>query len=276
MDGDYIAKVHLLLLKVDVWRIIRTLGKEFHLENLSISGVHANIEKPNAKIKEKNSNIEYIINHLDAMGLIPTPEELAKQAEEEKKKAEEEKKKAEAAKAAAKAAGKAEDKKAADMPKLEDIPRIILGKIEIKDIGAGVSIRGVKLVGTISFHPTIRGFTLENIQRDVFGGREDLPPAQVVACVVTAIAKQIAKVVFEEIPGAVASATKEGAKAVVGNVIGGASSVAVTAKKGIGRIGRTMTSFLFKERTGTADDMSDGSASPPGSPQAGARLASTM
>jgi len=74
---DYIAKIHLILLKVNLWRILSTLGKEFELENLSLTGVHVNIEKPNTDLKQKNSNVEYIMNHLDAMGLIPPDEDPA-------------------------------------------------------------------------------------------------------------------------------------------------------------------------------------------------------
>merc|ERR1719316_747972 len=127
---DYIAKIDLILIKINVGRILQTLGKEFELENLSLKGVHVNIEKPNTDLKQSNSNIEYIINHLDALGLIPPPEEAPKQEEPVKA----EPKKEEPAKP---------DEKPADI----DIPTIILRKIVLGDIGAGVAIRGVRFLG---------------------------------------------------------------------------------------------------------------------------------
>jgi hypothetical protein len=50
---DYIAKLGLILVKINVGRILSTMGKEFELQNLSLTGVHANIEKPDTDLKAK-------------------------------------------------------------------------------------------------------------------------------------------------------------------------------------------------------------------------------
>merc|ERR1712039_379141 len=93
-EEDYIIKIRTIMLKVNLWRLASTLGKEFELENLSLCGVHAHIEKPDAKLEHHNSNVEYIINHMDHLGLIPppeTPEEAAARQKAEKEAADKEK-----------------------------------------------------------------------------------------------------------------------------------------------------------------------------------------
>merc|ERR1711972_226199 len=60
-EEDYIMKIRTIMLKINLWRLATSLGKEFELENLSLCGVHACIEKEGADIHAKNSNVEYII-----------------------------------------------------------------------------------------------------------------------------------------------------------------------------------------------------------------------
>jgi len=252
---DYIAKVHLILLKVDVWRILKTLGKEFDLQNLSVVGVHVNVEKPNAKLKEKNSNIEYIMNHLDYLGLLP-PDDA--EGEHSPKASVKELKKEEP---------KIEAKK--DAQPL-DIPKIILRKIAIADIGAGVTIRGIRFVGQISFHPTIKGVEFPDIQRDVFGNREDLTPAQTVACIVKAIAKQIFRKVAHDIPIELAKQTGGAAKAAVSGITSSISrtfgSVGGMIRKKSRPDGDSAGSGLSSPAASAADLMSLGSDKEPVSP----------
>merc|ERR1719297_267816 len=111
--NDYILKIKTVILKINLGRLITTLGKEFELENLSFSGIHANIEKPSTNMKVQDSNIDYLLNHIDSLGLVPaeeelTPEEAEKKAKEDAQKAKEEaaKAKEEAEKAKAEAAAK--------------------------------------------------------------------------------------------------------------------------------------------------------------------------
>jgi len=172
--ANYVAKVGLVLIKINLWRLFKTLGKEFHLENLSITGVHIHIEKPNTDMKATNSNIEYIINYLDSIGLIP-PED-------------------------------AEPVKPIELDL--DIPRLIINKISLGDIGAGVCIRGVPVVGQIYFHPTIGKIEFPDVQRDIFHGREDLKPGEVIACIISAISRSVFNGVVKEMPKQIGNAAK--------------------------------------------------------------------
>merc|ERR1740129_1963373 len=228
-DHDYILKIKTVIVKINLGRLITSLGKEFELENLSFTGIHANIEKPSADLKAKDSNIDYLINHIDSLGLIPaeeelTPEEAKKKAEEDAQKSKEEAEKAkeEAAKAAEKAKAEAEAKKAAGVKEEEPfVPKIILRKIAFGDIGAGVVVKQVPVVGTLKFHPKIGKIVFDDIQRDIFDNREDLTPQETVACIVKALGKKIAKSVVEEIPRAIANKSKEAAKQAMGKSMDG-------------------------------------------------------
>jgi hypothetical protein len=218
--NDYLAKVDLVLIKINVHRILMTLGKEFELENLSVKGIHVNIEKPDTNLKAENANIQYIINHLGALGLVPPPEaepdaatkkaqeeKAAKEAEEATNKAEEDaKKKAEAP----------EEKPAADF----DIPEIIIHKICFGDIGAGVVISGVRFIGEISFHPNIGLFEIDDVKQQVFGGRDnkDLTPGEMVACVINATMKHVFESVVHELPKQIAAAASGAASAAASGV----------------------------------------------------------
>jgi hypothetical protein len=194
-ENDYIAKVGLVLVKINLWRLATTMGKEFELENLSISGIHFNFEKPSSDLKVKDSNVEYITNHLDALGLIPPPEDPAAAKEEPKPKEEPK---------------TPEPEKKEEAPAM-DTPLVILHKIELGDIGAHVTVKKVKVIGKFSFNATIGKIQFDDIQRDIFGGREDLSGGETVACIIKAIAAKIAKSVFQELPSQMATRVKQAA-----------------------------------------------------------------
>jgi len=61
----------------------------------------------------------------------------------------------------------------------------------------------------------------DDIQRDIFNDREDLSPQEIVACIVKALGKKIAKKVVQEIPGAIAKQSKEAAKQAMGKGMDG-------------------------------------------------------
>lgn len=187
---DYIFKVKTLLVKINLWRLAKTLGKEFELENLTLLGVHANVEKPDTNLKAHNSNVEYVINFIDALGLLPPPEEAA---------------------AAPKAAEEKEEEAA-------DLPKVILRKIEVGDICAAVRISKVPLIGEFSFAPSLGIIEFNDIQKDIFNDREDLTPAETVACIVNALGKKIVKMVVEEIPKKLKQKAKEGVNAMFTSV----------------------------------------------------------
>merc|ERR1719198_1828750 len=186
---DYIIKIEEICVKVNLWLLAKSMGKVFDLQNLTFKGIHANIEKPNANLRESNSNIEYIINHLDEQGLIPPEAPLddaakKKAAEEAKKKAAEEKKKAEEAKKMAEEEKKngTPEKKASSF-----IPQIIIEKIDIGDFGAGVHIKGTP----IHVHPRIGEIKFHNVQNEIFGGRTDLTGGEIVGLLIKAICGKI-------------------------------------------------------------------------------------
>merc|ERR1719336_1277056 len=143
------------------------------------------------------------------------PEEAEKRKEEAKKKAEEDAQKAK--EDAEKAKEEAAARKAAGIEEEGAfVPKVILRKIEFGDIGAGVCISKVPVVGTLRFHPRIGKIVFDDIQRDIFNDREDLTPQETVACIVKALGKKIAKVVVKEIPNALKEKTKEVAKKAMG------------------------------------------------------------
>mmetsp|Transcript_46387 Transcript_46387/g.83932 ORF Transcript_46387/g.83932 Transcript_46387/m.83932 type:complete len:983 (+) Transcript_46387:43-2991(+) len=206
---DYVLKAKTVLVKINMWRLIRTLGKEFELENLNISGIHANVEKPTCDTKAKDSNVEYIVQHIESLGLIPPPE------------------------AAAAEALKADKDKAAAAPAPADDfqPKVILHKIVLGDFGCGVRVLGVPALGSIEFHPTIGVLAFDDIQNTIFDGKEDLNSSEVVACVTKAIAKKLSAKVTKDIPKELARLTTAGAKAIIKRGLSCGSGVASGFKR---------------------------------------------
>jgi hypothetical protein len=214
---DYIAKIHMVLFKMDVSRTIFSLGKEFDIQNLSLNGVYANVEKPTIKPDKMDANVQYIICHMENIGLIPPPEQPGAKKEEPKK---EEPKKEEPKKKEEK---KEEPKKAEPAP---DIPKVILGKIALGDIGARVKVSSIP-----AFAPHIPAIEINNVQHDVFNDKEDLPPGQMVGCIIGYMAKHIVKVVTQELPHAVANAAKAKAGETKDAIVKGVKSIGEKAKK---------------------------------------------
>jgi len=120
------------------------------------------------------------------------------------------------------------------------VPKVILRKIAFGDIGAGVVIQQVPVVGTLSFHPTIGKIVFDDIQRDIFNDREDLSPQEIVACIVKALGKKIAKKVVQEIPGAIAKQSKEAAKQAMGK-----------GMDGMKKMGSKMKDMFSRKKTDT-------------------------
>eukprot|EP00928_Gymnodinium_smaydae_P040276 TRINITY_DN2733_c0_g2_i1.p1 TRINITY_DN2733_c0_g2~~TRINITY_DN2733_c0_g2_i1.p1 ORF type:complete len:962 (-),score=174.82 TRINITY_DN2733_c0_g2_i1:25-2874(-) len=204
-EADYIMKIRTIMVKLNLWRLFTSMGKEFEIENLSICGVHLKIEKPTKSLSDMNSNIEYVLNFIEELGLMPVEEPKSAAKEEEK--------------APEPTTEETEPAEPIDI----DIPKIIVGKIQLLDIGAGVIIRGIPAIKRIAFHPTIGGFAFEHVQKEVFGGKEDLTPGQTIACIISAVSKKLFKSVAQGIPGQVAKAAKG---AVTGAVRGLASGCA--------------------------------------------------
>lgn len=187
---DYVAKVHLILVKINLWRLVKTLGKEFELENLGLTGIFVNVEKPDANIGAKNSNVEYILNFIEALGLLPPPGKAEDPCIEPEKKEEAPKPEKDEADAASSR-------------------KVILHKIELGDMGVSVSIQKVKILGEISFQPRIGTMSFEDIQRDIFGGREDLTPGETVSGILRAVVLRIFHEVSHELPKRLAGAAGE-------------------------------------------------------------------
>ncbi|CAK0866925.1 unnamed protein product [Prorocentrum cordatum] len=195
---DYIFKVKTLLIKVNLWRLITSLGKEFELQNLTLTGIKVNFEKPTADMKQSNSNVEYVINFIDSLGLLPPLEETAPSPPPPPP---------------ADPAEAGQSWWAKMKAELDAVPRVLLEKIEVGDIGATVLVQNVRWLGgrDIRFAPSIGTVRFENIQRDVFGGREDLKPQEIIACVVKALGKKLCTSIVSEIPNMIAQRAKEGA-----------------------------------------------------------------
>jgi len=221
-ENDYILRINAVIVKINLGRLISTLGKEFELENLSFHGIHANIEKPSANVKLQDSNIDYLLNHIESLGLAPPPEEEKEPADEgaAKKQAEEDEAQRREAEEAAKKDEEEAREKAAQVPEPAPaagdgfVPKVILRKIAFGDIGCGVSIKQVPVIGKLSFHPGIGKIVFEDIQRDIFEDREDLAPPEVVACIVKALSKKIATVVINDIPKQLARTSSDMARKV--------------------------------------------------------------
>mmetsp|Transcript_27515 Transcript_27515/g.42870 ORF Transcript_27515/g.42870 Transcript_27515/m.42870 type:complete len:949 (+) Transcript_27515:74-2920(+) len=193
---DYLAKVHLLLVKVDLWTIITSMGKEFHLQNFSFTGLHVNFEKPSFS-PDPDSNVEYITQFMEFKNLLP-PKEAPKAKNDEEEPEKEEPKKEEPK--------KEEPQKEGDKKKQGDLPKIIINKISLGDFAVKVTLKK-----KYSFEPKIPEITFDDIQRDVFGGRTDLTPAESVACIVKAVALGIWHKASREIPAQVVKLTKDAA-----------------------------------------------------------------
>jgi hypothetical protein len=208
---DYIFKVKTLLIKVNLWRLATTLGKEFELENLTLTGIKVNFEKPNADLRKSDSNVEYVINYIDSLGLIPPPDAAPEPKPEPKpepqpQKDDDSKKKSWKEDPLGLKALRAQ---------LDEVPRVILKKIEVGDVGATVLMRNVRVLGgrDIGFAPSIGLLTFPNIQRDVFGGREDLTPQETIACVVKALGKKLFTSIGKELPTMIKEKVKDNAGA---------------------------------------------------------------
>jgi len=236
-DHDYILKIKAVIVKINLGRLITSLGKEFELENLSFTGIHANIEKPSADLKLQDSNIDYLLNHIETLGLAPPPEEPTDEAAA-KKKAEEEEARKKAEEETTKIAEEEAKKKAAEAPPAADdafIPKVILRKIAFGDIGCGVTIKKVPVIQTLSFHPGIGKIVFEDIQRDIFDNREDLAPPEVVACIVKALSKKIATVVVNDIPKQLAKTSSEMARKVAAKGMEGMKKMGQSLRRAFSR-----------------------------------------
>jgi hypothetical protein len=211
--SDYIAKIDVFLVKLNLWRLLTTLGKEFEIENISITGIDACVEKPNTDITSKNTNLEYLINHMNAIGLIhekPAAKPDEKKPEEKKP---EEKKPEEKKPAEKKPEGKESKEKEEGVD--FNVPSITIGKIALGDIGAGVRIRNVKFIGEINFHPHIGLFESNNVTEDIFHGQV-LKPEEMVALIIHAFAQHVFDTLVHEIPNHIAEAARGAVMAVAG------------------------------------------------------------
>jgi len=191
--------------KINLWRLVRTLGKEFELENLSFTGIHANIEKPSINMKQPDSNVEYIVNHIESLGLISQAPAEAQ---------------------------------APEAPEAEAgfVPSIILHKIAFGDMGCGVTVQGVPIIGTLSFHPSIGKITFEDVQHSIFEDKESLTPVETVTFIVKALAKRIVEVVMLDIPKQLTRTSGEAAKNMAASSLQGMRSLSRRVGSGLRKI----------------------------------------
>jgi len=202
---DYVLRAKTVLVKINLWRLVRTLGKEFELENLSFTGIHANIEKPSINMKQPDSNVEYIVNHIESLGLISQAPAEAQ---------------------------------APEAPEAEAgfVPSIILHKIAFGDMGCGVTVQGVPIIGTLSFHPSIGKITFEDVQHSIFEDKESLTPVETVTFIVKALAKRIVEVVMLDIPKQLTRTSGEAAKNMAASSLQGMRSLSRRVGSGLRKI----------------------------------------
>jgi hypothetical protein len=162
---DHILTIKSVLVKVNLWRIITTFGREFEMENLTFKGLHANIEKPTASPNRLDANIHHLMKHIQFN--FDLPELQAKMLK---------------------------------FTKLVHVEKIAVHKINVGDIGCQVEVRNVPVVKTIAFEPRIGTITFNDVTSEVFEGKENLPPKAVVACIVKAICHRIRDAALHDLP----------------------------------------------------------------------------
>jgi hypothetical protein len=232
-NRDYIMKVDACIVKLNMWRLATSMGKEFELTNLTFTGIHANIEKPSTDMGSPDTNVEYILNHMEykfmckKLELDPEAAAAAKAEAEEKKKLDAEKAKLAAAAAAA-------AKLDAPPPEEGSGTHIIVHKISLGDVSCGVRVSKVPVIGTLSFEPSIGKITFEDVQEEVFHGKglETMSGGEVVAGIVGAVSHRIMDEVVAELPKQLAGVM--GAKV-------------QSATQGIRRLGAALKSKLMCE-----------------------------
>jgi hypothetical protein len=173
---DYVLKVHLVLIKINLWRLVTSYGQEFEITNISLTGIHANIEKPTPDTHKHDSNIDHIIHHIEYLGLP----QLA-------------------------------------VPDIKiGLPRVVLHKIALGDIGCCVSVDKVPVIGKLRFSPNIGILQFNDVQQEIFKGKEDLTGGEAIAMVVKAIMKGIVHVAKDNLPRHIMNMTRKAGAAVVG------------------------------------------------------------
>mmetsp|Transcript_132690 Transcript_132690/g.296803 ORF Transcript_132690/g.296803 Transcript_132690/m.296803 type:complete len:952 (+) Transcript_132690:123-2978(+) len=75
--SQYLVKVDQMVVKVNVWRAIRSLGKQFEITTLKLQGVQVCYDLPGLG---KHSNVQYVLDHLKAQS-GPSAEDSAAGAE---------------------------------------------------------------------------------------------------------------------------------------------------------------------------------------------------
>jgi len=196
----HLAKVRLVLVKINLWRCITSLGKVIEIQNISCEGIHVNIEKPNTVMKEPNSNVEYVTEHihhimggLEGLGLDLDQLQVPSM----------------------------------HLPPVEELDtQIVLHKIAIGDVGVCVHVQSP--LGHLRFHPHVPTLEFNDVQKEVCHGREDVTPKLLVALVIKAIIGKVLYHVATDIPSAVARATQNAAKGTLQRVMGGVRSVVRT------------------------------------------------
>jgi len=226
----YIGRVELILIKINLWRLVTTMAREFELEELDLTGLYVNVEKPNPDIHAKNTNLEYILNHIEAEGDCPPTEDTddsvkAESMQDPKKDKLADQEKYREAHCIPWAQQKMEKigKKMQTCLLKEDLPdweeeigeedhtKVIIRKIKVGDIGVGVRISGVKFIGEISFRPRMGLIEFTDVQKQVFGGRENLKSGEMVACIIRALGRHVFNSSVKEIPRQIAKSATEAA-----------------------------------------------------------------
>lgn len=155
---DHLARVDSLVVKINMWRLIRSLGCEFEIDLVELRGVDVNFDKPS--LFGRNSNVQEVLDHLDTYSSAEGGGEPAAQAEASASQAIEDTPKPRGAQAS-------EDTRSAR--------QVVIHEVHIRDIGAAGVLKGKALlirVGDIEFqdfmqHLASRGGRTATIAADV-------------------------------------------------------------------------------------------------------------
>jgi len=72
---DSLLKVKMLVVKINIWRLVKSLGKEFEVTSLHLQGVSVAYEKWSLS---RDSNVNMILEYMKSKGLVPEEDESAK------------------------------------------------------------------------------------------------------------------------------------------------------------------------------------------------------
>jgi len=170
--SPYLLNVGKVTVKVNIWRLIKTLGKEFELTRLQVQGAQVIFEKDFFD-SSKPSNVDVIVNHLNSLAGEPAPEDPTK-PKEEKPKPEDK--------------PTPEEKPKDDNEKEEFVPQVEVHAIEITDIEATVMSNDKRIATAM-----LADIVYEDFMTEVVSGDGNVSKGKVAGILVATILQTLLK-----------------------------------------------------------------------------------